>query len=129
DNFLHKKSLINVEEENRIIVSFTSFPARMHKIWMVVESIRRQSLKPDKIILWLSKKQFKGDLNDLPKNLLLQMEDGLQIEFVDEDLRSHKKYYYAFERYADYRIILIDDDILYSSETIKCLFNAHKKYP
>ena len=41
--------------EGRIIASLTTFPARIDNIWIVIESILRQSQKPDMLFLWLSK--------------------------------------------------------------------------
>ena len=41
-----------LKENNRIIISVTSFPLRIKKLWVVIETILRQSQKPDKLILW-----------------------------------------------------------------------------
>src|SRR5699024_12638905 len=59
----------------------------------------RQTYPPDKIILWLAKEQFEGR-NTLPNNLLDLEKRGLEIVFCDEDLRSHKKYYYAIKKFS-----------------------------
>src|ERR1019366_6133497 len=58
-------------KKERIIVSMTSFPTRIDKVWLVIETILRQTIKPDKIILWLSKDQFSS-LDSLPQKLLKQ---------------------------------------------------------
>src|SRR5690554_3260312 len=55
--------------EDGLIVSFTSFPARIKKVHLVVESILRQTVLPHRIILWLSKEQFPTE-KSLPKKLL-----------------------------------------------------------
>ena len=57
----------SVKTKKRVIVSLTSFPIRINKVWLVIESILRQSNKLDKIILGLSKEQFSS-LDSLPKN-------------------------------------------------------------
>src|SRR5690554_3540856 len=49
--FFPKMHVLNSKDEIGLIVSFTSFPARIDNVWLVVESILRQSVKPDKIIL------------------------------------------------------------------------------
>jgi hypothetical protein len=119
---------INQEKKNHnIIVSLTSFPGRITDVWIVIECIFRQSIKADKIILWLSKSQFEG--LDLPKNLLEQVDRGLEINFVDYDLRSHKKYYYALEKYADSIIITIDDDVYYHENVLSTLYESYVKHP
>ena len=81
----------------RLIVSLTSIPSRIDDLWLVIETLFRQSYKPDEIILWLSKDQFEFAV--LPVKLLKQQRRGLQIKFVDGDLKSHKKYIYAIETF------------------------------
>lgn len=116
------------DKSPRIIVSFTSFPRRIDKIWLVVETILRQSIKPDILILWLSKEQFPT-IDSLPKSLLKMRSRGLFIRFVDGDIRSHKKYYYVFKEYPKDVIITLDDDIYYPSNVIKTLMDAHEREP
>lgn len=105
------------DSERKIIVSLTSFPARIDKVWMVVESLINQQQKPHKIILWLSKEQFPS-IELLPQKLKKQRKRGLDIRLVDRDYRSHKKYLYAFREYPNDYVILVDDDILYPSNFI-----------
>ena len=69
------------ERERRIIVSLTSFPRRISAVWQTIESLMRQELCPDKIILWLSKEQFSST-EQLPKELQKLCERGLEINFV-----------------------------------------------
>ena len=78
------------KREQKIIVSLTSFPKRIDTLWITIETLLRQSMKPDEIILWLAEEQFNG-IDSLPKALLEQQKRGLTIRFCD-DLRSHKKY-------------------------------------
>ena len=118
----------SVKTKKRVIVSLTSFPTRINKVWLVIESILRQSHKPDKIILWLSKEQFSS-LDSLPKNLTSLKKRGLQIRLCDDDLRSHKKYYYAFKEFPDDIVITIDDDIIYSPKLLTNLILLNNNFP
>lgn len=113
--------------EQKIIVSFTSFPKRIGDVWLVVETLLRQSYKPDEIVLWLAESQF-GGLESLPERLVKQQERGLTIRFCD-DLRSHKKYFYTMQENPDALIILVDDDTFYSRDLVKKLVQLHDKYP
>ena len=115
------------KREQKIIVSLTSFPKRIDTLWITVETLLRQSMKPDEIILWLAEEQFNG-IDSLPKALLEQQKRGLTIRFCD-DLRSHKKYYYTMQEYPRDIVILVDDDMFYPKDTIKKLWKLHKKYP
>ena len=45
----------------KIVVSLTTYPARIGTVNQVVESIMRQSLPPDQIVLWLSRIYWKDD--------------------------------------------------------------------
>lgn len=111
-----------------IIVSLTSFPARIGYVWLTIETLKRQSLKPQKIILYLSKEQFPEQENSLPEKLLAEQDDLFKIQFVDDDLRSHKKYYYAFKDYPEMNVVTFDDDVFYESHTLEKLYEAHNKF-
>ena len=41
-----------------VIVSLTTFPARISTVWITIETIFRQEVMPDRIVLWLAKEQF-----------------------------------------------------------------------
>ena len=118
---------INENRNKKYIVSLTSFPARINDVWISIETIFRQSFKPDKVILWLSEKQFEGQ--KLPQNLLNLVDRGLTIRYVNEDLRSHKKYIYAIEEFPNDYIITLDDDLYYEKNLILNLVNLKKEYP
>ncbi len=116
------------KKHHRLIVSLTTFPARINRLHLVIETLLRQTHKPDRIILWLSKEQFSS-LDVLPKPLLAQQRRGLQIELCEGDLRSHKKYYYALMQYPEDILITMDDDIFYPTYTIRSLLEKAQQYP
>lgn len=114
--------------EGRIIASLTTFPARIDNIWIVIESILRQSQKPDMLFLWLSKEQFSS-IDVLPKRLQNLQTRGLQIRLCDGDLCSHKKYYYVLRDYPNDHLITFDDDLIYPTNTISSIMEAATMYP
>jgi len=119
-----------VKSENRVIISLTTFPQRIGRLWRVIECLLRQSVLPNQIILYLAKSQFQGELEDIPQNLLKYKNLGLlSIIFVDEDIRSHKKYYYALKEFPNDLIITVDDDIYYANNIVKDLIDLHNEYP
>lgn len=125
-----KNAHIYLSEANlnkKVIVSLTSFPARINEVWQVIECIKRQSVVPDKIILWLSKEQFVN--RTLPKSLSTRCDSIFEIRFVEGDIRSHKKYYYAFKEYVDEIVILIDDDLYYPTNMIQQMLDEYIKNP
>lgn len=111
-----------------IIVSLTSFPARINYVWLTVETLKRQSLRPQKIILYLSKEQFPEQEKSLPEDLQTEQDDLFDIQFVDDDLRSHKKYYYAFRDYPEMNVVTFDDDVFYESHTLENLYDTHNSF-
>ena len=114
----------------KVIVTFTSYTKRIHLTSIVVKNIFSQTIIPDMILLWLSTLEFPNKENDLPKELLeLVGINNFEICWVKENLKSHKKYYYALQEYADNIIITIDDDICYSQTMIEELLNSYYRFP
>lgn len=111
-----------------IIVSFTSFPARINNVWKVVKSLKGQSIRPEKIILWLSKEQFHHR-EDVPESLWKEVDDLFEIRMVEGDIRSHKKFYYVMQEYPDTTFVTCDDDIYYDPDFLKYLVDASRQFP
>lgn len=112
-----------------IIISLTSFPARINNLWMTIESLLIQTHKPQAIILWLSRRQFPKEFDNLPSKLIEQTSRGLTIRFVDDDIRSYKKFYYAFKEYKDSLVMTLDDDLLLPSYFLSSMYECKKLHP
>ena len=115
------------ERKQRIIVSLTSYPKRISTVWITLETLLQQSMKPDMIILWLASEQF-ASIADVPESVRKLQNRGLSIRFC-KDLKSHKKYFYVMQEYPDDIIILADDDLFYPKDMIKKLYRIHLKNP
>ena len=124
---LHRYGLNQKPRKEPVIVSLTSYPKRSGTVWLTVETLLRQTVRPDKIILWLADSQYNG-WEDLPKELREQQKRGLEIRFCS-DLRSHKKYYFVMKEYSEALVILADDDMFYPYDTVETLLRLHKKHP
>lgn len=114
------------KRETKIIVSLTSFPARIDKVHLCIKSLLVQSVKPDYIVIYLGRDEFKG--KSLPTNLTSLFKYGVEVRFR-EDLKPHKKYFYSMQEFPDSIIITVDDDVYYRPNLIKDLLNAHLKHP
>lgn len=129
-NFFDKKSGLNNDnnkKQPKIIVSLTSIPSRLDKLYLCLETIMRQTMKPDKIILYLG---LNTKEMELPKKLKDMQKRGLIIKYVeDKKLRAHTKYFYAMQEFYNDIIITFDDDILYNKNIIMKLYNSYLKYP
>ena len=116
------------KRKQKIIVSLTSFPARINMVHYTIFSLLKQTVKPDKIILWLAHEQFCNKEDDLPKKLLNLCNYGLTIKWCN-DIKSYKKLVPALKEYPDDIIITVDDDVYYRKNTIKKLVAEYKKHP
>lgn len=118
------------QKERRVseaVVSLTTFPARVGVVWMVIECMLRQTRVPNKIVVWLSRDQFRN-IDDIPASLKAYPQDVVEIRMVDGDIRSHKKYWYSVREFPNSPIVLVDDDIIYDSHLIEDLENISQKY-
>lgn len=116
------------KEGKRVIVSLTSYPTRIPDLWKVIETILRQTIKPDKIVLYLTKSQV-GSIDKLPSSLLKLQQRGLEIQLLEEEIRSHTKYFGAFKQFSGDIVITVDDDLFYRTDLIETLLKWHYKYP
>lgn len=114
------------KQKSHVIVSITTIPSRIDKVWIPIECMMRQSVKPDKIVLWLGKDEFQDIV--LPDNLQKLQDKGLEIRFC-KDVGVHTKYYYVLKEYSDDYVITVDDDMYYSTNLIKKLMRTAYKYP
>lgn len=113
--------------DSEVILSLTTFPARIDKLHLVLETIFRQSVKPTKMILWLASDQFPDrDKVDVILDKYINM--GLEIKYCD-DLRAHKKYFYSMKNNPGAIVITVDDDIFLPSNLVESLLISYKKYP
>ncbi|MCR4762130.1 MAG: glycosyltransferase [Lachnospiraceae bacterium] len=115
---------------HRLIVSLTSYPQRITAVPTVVDALLHQTHPADEIILWLSKEEFPEKEKNLPKELLeLQNHPSFRVEWVSENLKSHKKYFYAFRKYPDSIVITVDDDLYFPEDLIDHLFISYLRFP
>lgn len=114
----------------KIVISITSYPKRIYEIHRVIRSLWEQNLKVDEIILYLSMDEFPHKQEDLPRELNnMNGIKGFRIEWVEGNLKSHKKYYYALQKYRDDIVITVDDDIEYAESLVSDLWKSYKMFP
>lgn len=114
----------------KVIVSFTSYPMRIGMVHQVVESLLAQTRRADAVLLYLSRDEFphgKADLSDELREM--DGKHGFQIIWVEGNLKSHKKYYYALQEYRDDVVITVDDDTIYDRSMIDDLMKGFQCFP
>lgn len=120
-----KKSLgSHVQKEVPVVVSLTSIPSRLRTLHITIRSMMLQTYKPLKIVLWLHE-----DLhNQLPKALRALQGDLFEIRYSKYTF-SHRKLIHSLVDFPEVPIITCDDDVIYHSDTIKGIYEAHLKNP
>ena len=111
-----------------VVISLTSYPARIRTVHQTIETLLNQSIKADKVVLWLAKEQFLNKEKDLPPQLLELTKRGLEIEWC-HDIKSFKKLVPALKKYSESIIVTADDDVLYSADWLKRLLVSYVKDP
>ena len=53
----------------------------------------------------------------------------VEVRWVDDDLKPHKKYFWALQEFPDDYVITTDDDLLYRNTMIGDLLAAHEAHP
>lgn len=108
-----------------VVVSLTSYPARLPQLHLVIRSLLHQSLSPREIVLYLGK-DTKDE--DIPSSLRELEKHNFTIKTGYEDLKPHKKYFFAMQEYPDDAVITVDDDVIYDKDFVHDLYTCYKKY-
>lgn len=110
--------------KDKLIISLTSYPARINTVNQTIESLLNQTMKADKVILWLAPEQFPNKEKDLPPQLLDLTQKGLTIDWY-HDIKSYKKLIPTLKKYPDAIIVTADDDIIYPPDWLKKLYTPY----
>ena len=108
-----------------IIISLTSYPARINTVHLAIKTLLNQSKKADKVILWLATEQFPNREDDLPESLLSLRDKGLTIDWY-HDIKSYKKIIPALHKYPDAIIVTADDDLIYHTDWLSALYREYQ---
>lgn len=130
-SYYHKVGTLGIvpkEGEGRLIVSLTSFPARIKTVRYTIESVMLQNKKANMIVLWLGCDQFPAREKNLPKSLLRLKQFGLTIKWC-KDIRSYTKLIPSLEAFPDDIIVTVDDDVWYPPEWLERLYNSYLLEP
>ncbi len=111
----------------KVILSMTSFPDRIHEVQYALRALMLQTYKPDRILLWLAESQFPS--HELPDSLKELESYGLEIRYC-EDLLGHKRYFEIYPELQDKEVLITyDDDILFSERSVERIMKTHERFP
>lgn len=112
--------------DSEIIVSLTTYGTRIDYVGLTIESIMQQTMKANRIILWLYTDDYK---KDMPEVLKRQQKRGLEIMEYKKDIRSYKKLIPTLKHFPDAAVITFDDDLLYDYDIIERLIKSYQRNP
>jgi len=103
-----------------LIVSLTSYPPRFKTLDLTLRCLLAQSIRADQTILWIAHQ----DRQAITDEIRVLESKGLTIRYCD-DVRSHKKYAYAFREFPDCFVVTADDDAYYWPNWLAELVDGH----
>lgn len=114
------------DPDKGLIVSLTTHGLRIHSVSYAIESLFAQTLKPDRVVLYLGEAEFAKQ--QLPISLMRQVDRGLDLRYV-ADIGPHTKLIPALREFPEATIITVDDDYMYSMDLIERLVRVHESHP
>ncbi len=100
-----------------LVISLTSYPARFGTLALTLQGILRQSVRPDRVILWLD----DGDQAHLPQDVRLL--PGLEVRTCPA-WRSYKKIVPTLLAHPEAFVVTADDDVYYPADWLEKLVGA-----
>tara|TARA_R110002072_G_scaffold288013_4_gene454011 strand:+ start:797 stop:1765 length:969 start_codon:yes stop_codon:yes gene_type:complete len=111
---------------DQLVVSLTTYGHRLNDVYLVIESIAQQTLRPNRFILWLDEAECRE--RDLPAALQRHLQRGLEVRFC-QNLQSYKKLIPTLAICPGDTIVTIDDDILYPKDMLEQLAAESEAFP
>lgn len=104
-----------------LVVSLTSYPPRFDTLGLTLRCLLAQSIRADATVLWIADQDRQAVSDDIAA----LASQGIMIRYCD-DVRSHKKYAYAFREFADCFVVTADDDAYYWPKWLEELVEGHR---
>jgi hypothetical protein len=94
-----------------LIVSLTSFPARIDQAWIPIERVLRGDQTPDLVVLVLAEEEFPD--REVPDRIRRLERRGLQVLWTPRNTHAYKKLVPTRLAYPEATLVAIDDDAMY----------------
>jgi hypothetical protein len=123
---LGRRSLVDAEND-AVVVSLTSYGARVDLCHLTIESIGRGSCRPGRLILWLEDYE---NVSGLPATLQRAVRRGLEVRSC-KNFGPHTKYHPAVQEAvgSNQQLVTADDDVLYPRYWLAGLQTANRRWP
>ncbi len=129
--------VLKQKRDTPVVISFTTTLERISTVHLCIETLLRQSLKPDYIFLWLGEEIAQISekvtiLNKIQTKALKRLKKlksrGLEIKFC-KNIGSYNKIIHTLKNYPNTVLVTVDDDIFYHKYFLKELYLAYQKKP
>lgn len=108
------------------VVSIASYPGRSASLPKTVRSILRGRTRPARLIVLLAREQFPSGA---PPALAALADRGVEVRWIDPDIRSYKKLLPLLADLGDRTIITADDDVHYPRGWLESLLAGASRSP
>jgi hypothetical protein len=127
-----RRGTTSVRRDRELIVSITTIPERIRLVHLCLDCLLRQSIQPDRIVLWLNECDSPGRPVvmpcRLPENLKRLVARGLEIRWC-KNIGPYCKIIPTLREFPDAIIVTADDDILYPATWLEELYNTYIEDP
>lgn len=113
------------DPEAKFVVSIASYPKRDPLLPAVFQALSKQTVAPQKWILVLSVEDYP---NGLPNHLTKLEKEGVEILWVKDNPYAVKKLIPVVEKYPDFAVVTLDDDIIYHHSLLMGLVEGSRRY-
>ena len=114
------------KRETPITVSLASSRENFNRLPITIYSLLNQSLKPDRIVLWLNEEY--EDLVKLPYEISQFIKNGLDIKFV-KDFKDYTKTICALKNFPNDIIVTASDVVYYPKNWLEELYLSYISHP
>lgn len=114
-----------IKRETPVIVSLTSNEDNFDDLELSLYSLLNQTVKPDRLILWLSDEY---DLSYLPYNITKYIKNGLEIKFV-KDLNTYTNIIYPLKQFPKAINVIANDCVYYAKDWLMKLYHSYIANP
>ena len=112
----------------RAIISLTTWKARVDVVAKTLYSIMKQC-PGFHIVLVLAEEEFPKKESELPKNLMLLVDNDLiELLWVRKNYKSFKKVLFTMDKYRTVPVISADDDCIYTCNYADLLYKKWLKH-
>ncbi len=106
-------------QKREIVVSLTSHKSRFKTLHYTLECLLRQSIKADRILLWID----KPDEEHITPEMRKMQARGVEIITTTEYDKSFNKIIPSLKAFPDAMIVTVDDDIYYPKHMLENLLS------